>query len=222
VSTLLVTGFEPFGDVQVNPSALIVEHLARTPAPGGVYEVLETKFATAEERIRQLIRLHQPETVVCLGVAPSATAIRLEGLAANLDDARIPDNAGAQPVETSIVPGGSPTLSATLPLDEMLAAVLQLEIPACLSEDAGRFVCNHVMYAALDEIARADMSTRCGFIHVPLTEGALSLEEVITAVERCIAVAQAVGGQPQGPSRGSPAKVSASGSSVVGHWAGST
>jgi pyroglutamyl-peptidase len=222
VSTLLVTGFEPFGEVQVNPSALIVEHLARKAAPGDVYEVLKTEFAAADERIRQLIRLHQPETVVCLGVAPSAMEIRLERVAANLDSARIPDNAGAQPGESPIVPGGSPTLSATLPLDDMLASVLELEIPAALSEDAGRFVCNHVMYAALDEIARTGTSTRCGFIHVPLTGGALSLDDVITAVNRCIAVARAAGGQPQGPSSGSPAKVSASGSSVAGHSAGST
>jgi pyroglutamyl-peptidase len=111
-----------------------------------------------------------------------------------------------------------------LPLDEMLASVLELEIPAALSDDAGRFVCNHVMYAALDEIERADMSVRCGFIHVPLTGDALSLEEVITAVERCIAVARAAppADQPQGPSSGSPAKVSGSGSSVAGHSAGST
>jgi pyroglutamyl-peptidase len=198
--TILVTGFEPFGQLQVNPSALIVEHLARTSAQGTVCEVLDTEFVAAERRIRELIRRHQPETVVCLGVAASASEIRLERQAANLDDARLPDNAGYQPAGTPIVADGSPTLSATLPLDRMLAAVSELGIRAVVSDDAGRYVCNHVMYAALDEIARAGLSTRCGFIHVPLCTGignqddpdaapTLALADVIAAVERCLTIA---------------------------------
>ncbi len=214
--TILVTGFEPFGQLEVNPSALIVEHLMRASSPGMLCEVLQTEFVAAEQRIRQLIRRHQPETVVCLGVASSATKIRLERLAANLDNARLADNAGYQPIESPIVASGSPTLSASLPLDQMLAAVLELGIPAALSDDAGRFVCNHVMYAALDEIARAGLSTRCGFIHVPLCADlaaadlaaadlaaadlaaadladerarTVTLADAIAAVECCIAIA---------------------------------
>ncbi len=196
--TILVTGFEPFGEIRVNPSALIVEHLMRAAPRGVQCEVLRTEFVAAEERIRQLIREHRPETVICVGVAPSAAEVRLERLAANVDNARMPDNAGYQPTESAIVPDGRPTLSVTLPLNRMLAAVLELGIPGVVSDDAGRFVCNHVLYAALDEIAQLGLPTKCGFIHVPLcrgmgnaddagTQSALGLADLIAAVESCIA-----------------------------------
>jgi pyroglutamyl-peptidase len=191
--TILVTGFQPFGEHQVNPSALIVEHLARTAPADIICEVLPTQFIAAEERIRELLRLHTPAVLIALGVAPSATELRLERQAINLDDARLPDNAGYQPTATPIVPGGNDALFATLPLEDMLSAVRALGVPVTISDDAGRYVCNHVMYAALDEILKSALPTRGGFIHVPLctetSPAAISLPQAITAIQRCIAQA---------------------------------
>ena len=200
--TTLVTGFEAFGQLQVNPSALIVDHVRGTAPQGMLCEVLRTEFIAAEARIRELIRAYQPATAICVGVAPPAAEVRLERLAVNLDNARLADNAGYQPVEIPIVPNGRLTLSATLPLERMHAALVANGIPASISDDAGRFVCNHVYYAALDEIARDGLPTRCGFIHVPLCTGIgnaddseakspLGVAELIAAVERCIAAAAA-------------------------------
>ena len=204
MSSLLLTGFEPFGEVPVNPSALVVEHILQSAGGGGsspqlVGEILKTEFRAAESRIRTLIQAHQPDTVIAVGVAPRATGIRLERSAANVDDAHLPDNAGYQPTGVAIVEGGCQTLSASLPLEQMLDALLEMDIPASLSDDAGRYVCNHVMYAALDEIRSTGLRARCGFIHIPLCADLqapgvapasnVTLAQSIAAVERCIAVA---------------------------------
>jgi len=203
--TTLLTGFERFGQIQVNPSALIVDHVRAAAPRGVVCEVLRTEFIAAEARIRELIRTHRPETVICVGVAPSAADVRLERQAANLDNARLADNAGDQPIDAPIVPDGAPMLSASLPLERLQAALVANGIPVSMSDNAGSFVCNHVYYAALDEIARRGLSTRCGFIHVPLCAGignvdagetpsALTLGQLTAAVECCIAAAtEAVG-----------------------------
>jgi pyroglutamyl-peptidase len=206
--TILLTGFEPFGDLQVNPSGRIVEHFAHSAlAPGLVTEVLKTEFRAAGDRMRELIRTHRPEVVMALGVAGSATGVRLERQAANLDDARLPDNAGYQPIGVPIVAGGRPFLASTLPLEPMLAGLLGLGTPTVISDDAGRYVCNHVMYAALDEIQCTGLDTRCGFIHVPrctdlettteaVPEGSmLSFADLIAAIERCLAVVVAASEQ---------------------------
>jgi pyroglutamyl-peptidase len=199
--TILVTGFGPFGGLRANPSALIVEHLARTAPAHMLCEVLRTEFAAAEQRVRELLREHRPSALIALGVAASASDVRLERQAANLDDARQPDNAGHQPTGTPIVAGGRDALFATLPIQEMFAGVRELGVPVSISDDAGRFVCNHVMYAALDEINRSGLPTRCGFIHVPLctdlvpaaeeAPSSISLAQTIAVVERCIAIASA-------------------------------
>ena len=202
---LLLTGFEPFGELGVNPSALVVEHILRGANGHGsdswprlVGEILKTEFQAAGSRVRALIRAQCPDVVIAVGVAPRATGIRLERIAANVDDARLPDNAGYQPNGVPIVATGSPTLTATLPLERMLDAVLELDIPASLSDDAGRYVCNHVMYSALDEIRHGGSGTPCGFIHVPLCSDLdagpecpsnVTLAQVIAAVERCISIA---------------------------------
>jgi pyroglutamyl-peptidase len=209
VQPFLLTGFERFGELRVNPSALVVEDILRRLArgvsdsrPSLVGEILKTEFQAAESRIRGLIRAHRPETVIAVGVAPRATGMRLERVAANVDDARLPDNAGYQPNGVPIVADGSPTLIATLPLERMLDGILDLGIPASISDDAGRYVCNHVMYSALDEIRRGGFGTRCGFIHVPLCSDLeagpecpsnVTLAQLIAAVERCVAIALAAG-----------------------------
>ena len=95
---ILLTGFEPFGPVRVNPSEQIVRRIAAQARARGdrdlLADVLPTEFAAADKRIRRLIRKFRPAAVLCLGVAPQRDKISLERFALNLDDDSLPDNAG--------------------------------------------------------------------------------------------------------------------------------
>jgi len=94
----------------------------------------------------------------------------VERVAINVDDARIPDNAGAQPVDELIAPNGPPAYFATLPVKAMVAAVRAAGVPVELSNSAGTYVCNHVMYGVLHYLAASGHRARAGFIHVPYSE----------------------------------------------------
>lgn len=208
---ILLTGFEPFGSVTRNPSGSIVEHVrsSATGAFAGVAgEVLPTAFAAAGERLRNLIRAHRPQAILCLGVAAERSAIDLERIALNLDDAERPDNAGAAPRGRPIVPEGPVAYRSTLPLDAMHAALQAAGCPVRLSNHAGTFVCNHVFYVARHEVERlglvqAGAAVPCGLVHVPLpveaeTDGhGLTLARLIEAMARCLEVLRAGGAAPR-------------------------
>jgi pyroglutamyl-peptidase len=188
---LLLTGFNSFHGVGVNPSQLVVEHFARRGDPAVTAEVLPTEYAAAGRRIRSLIRDRQPAVVLSLGVAQSRAAVCLERVALNLNDCETPDNAGVVATARPIVAGAAPAYLATLPLDAMLAALRSASVPSAITNHAGTFVCNHVFYSALHEAEQAGLPTRCGFLHLPAlatTElpGGLPLETMIDAVERCL------------------------------------
>ena len=187
--TILLTGFSPFHGVETNPSQWIVEHFAAQKRDL-ITAVLPTEYAASGEKIRALIREHQPDVVLSLGVAQSRTSISLERVALNLNDTETPDNAGDVATGRLIEADAPLAYWSTLPLDALLAALKGAEIPAAITNHAGAFVCNHVFFSARHEIERASMATRCGFVHVPaITEGdkpGLSLAVMIRAVELCI------------------------------------
>jgi pyroglutamyl-peptidase len=196
---ILVTGFEPFGTLAANPSALIVEELAQRH-PELRVAILPTEFAAAERAIRDLLSSHSFDAYIAVGVAAATPFVRLERTARNLDDSATPDNAGDQRTATAIVPDGPESLTSTLPLPEMLVALEQSGVNAVISDDAGGYVCNHVFYTARAFIDSQSMPTRCGFIHVPLNseqivgpddqrEG-LPLRTLIDTVECCLQVVQ--------------------------------
>lgn len=199
---ILVTGFEPFGRTAANPSQAIVEALRQTVGSERpdqlVTDVLPTEFRAAGDRIVALIREHQPDAVVSLGLAASASAIRLERVALNLNDAAIPDNSGDLASGRLVDPTGPIGYWSTLPLDAMLAALKERDIPAIISNHAGAYVCNHVFYTARCEVERLGRETPCGFVHVPLmTEQAITppapgaslpLATMVEAVKCCLAV----------------------------------
>ena len=199
---ILVTGFEPFDGLAVNPSQAIVDSLARTgsvsPGIELVTEILPTEFRAAGDRIVMLIREHQPDAVVSVGLAASAFAIRLERHALNLNDSLRPDNGGDLASGRLIDPDGPIGYWSTLPLDAMLRALKGRDIPAIISNHAGAYVCNHVFYTARRELERSGRDTPCGFIHVPLMAdqdaplppGAarLPLATMVEAVACCLGV----------------------------------
>ncbi len=190
---ILLTGFNPFGKLEANPSQLIVEGIAERGHPGIVAEVLPTEYRRAGERIKSLIQAYQPEAIICLGVAQSRNVISLERLAVNLDDSGKPDNAGMYIFGKTIVPDGPRIYHSTLPLTHMYVTLQQQGIPVVFSHDAGRFVCNHVFYVARHELEQLGHDAACGFIHLPgirddENPDGLPLDTMEEAIECCLNV----------------------------------
>ena len=157
--SVLLTGFEPFGGEEVNPSSRIAASLHGTLVAGHpvVGLTLPVEFGVARRRLRAAIKAHDPVVVLCLGVARRRTAISLERVAINIDDAAIPDNGGCQPRDAPIVQRGPVAYWSTLPLRAMAAAIERVGVPVELSTTAGTYVCNHVFYGLMHAIrARRD------------------------------------------------------------------
>jgi pyroglutamyl-peptidase len=165
----LVTGFEPFGKNDVNPSQLIAEAL------DGV--VLPVSYARAGDALRAAIDERDPELVVCFGLADGRTAVTVERFAHNLDEASTIDNDGTNGIGAEIDPAGPLAFRSTLPVDELVAALRDADIPADVSRDAGGFLCNHVFYVLMQT---QKPGRRGGFVHVPPLE-ALPLETQLRA-----------------------------------------
>lgn len=192
---VLLTGFDPFGGETINPSweavrALQGKHIAGRRV---VARQLPTSFSQAPALLLDALHSVEPDLVICVGQAGGRTKISLERIAINVCDARIPDNDGAQPREVPAIPRGPDGLFSTLPLHACLAAMQAASIPAEISNNAGTYVCNQVMYVLLHELRRHPQS-RGGFLHIPfIPEQALyhrdapsmALDKVIEAL-RCI------------------------------------
>ena len=193
---VLLTGFEPFGGESRNPSAEIVQHLHGRILLGRRMEgrVLPCVFGEATRQLRAHVRRLRPEFVICLGFAASRKAITPERVALNLEDARIPDNAGAQPIDRPIMKGGPAALWSTLPVKAIVAALQEAGLPATVSQTAGTFVCNHVFYGLM-HLLRRRRDVRGGFIHLPPTTlpdqagAGLPWAHLVQGMERAIEVA---------------------------------
>jgi pyroglutamyl-peptidase len=167
--TILVTGFEPFGGEALNPAEELLRGLegARVADHAVVTALLPVAFG---EGLRVLEReLERVRPVVLLGVGQAGGRARLsvERVALNLIDARIPDNAGLQPVDVPVIPGAPPAYFSSLPVKLMLKAMLERGVPAELSMSAGTYVCNAVFFAMEHLAATRTPGLRAGFIHVP-------------------------------------------------------
>lgn len=170
---ILLTGFEPFGEVAVNPSGQVARALDGASIGGArvIGMELPCRFGVALDLLGEALRRHRPEVVVVLGVAVDRDAITPERIAVNLDDARLADNAGLRPVGSVIVPNGPAAYWSRLPVKAMVRDMVRAGIPASLSMTAGTYVCNHVFYGLMHTVRRRS-GVRAGFIHVPgLTNG---------------------------------------------------
>jgi pyroglutamyl-peptidase len=194
---VLVTGFEPFGGEAVNPSWMAAQALhGREIASHRVIGAqLPTAFDRSLEALRELLLRHRPRLVICAGQAGGRTALSLERVAINVNDARVRDNAGAQPIDTPVVPDGPAAYFSTLPIKALLLALTEEGIRAEVSQTAGTFVCNHVFYGLMHELAaRPELrGTRGGFIHVPWLPGqgqpSMQLEEIVEGLRVAIGCA---------------------------------
>lgn len=196
---VLVTGFDPFGGGRVNPSWMAVQGLHGRQIGGHrvVGAQLPTVFGESLAELRSLLTHLRPALVICLGQAGGRAALSLERVAINVNDARIPDNAGKQPIDTPVIAGGPDAYFTNLPIKAMLAALLDAGINAEVSQTAGTYVCNHVFYALMHELAaRPELRlTRGGLIHVPWLpaqgQPSMRLDEVVRGVRLAIECALA-------------------------------
>lgn len=169
---LLLCGFEAFNGERVNPAWTVAERLAGASLDGVRIDALclPCVFGEALEVLDGALAAGPtPVLIVALGQAAGRSDITPERVAINLDDARIPDNAGRQPVDEAIVPGGPPAYFSTLPLKAIVHALIEAGVPAAVSNTAGTFVCNHVFYGLMHRLAtRPDLvGVRGGFVHLP-------------------------------------------------------
>ncbi len=167
---ILITGFEPFGGDPVNPSALVCRALHGQPVAHAVVHAVELPcvFGGALRVLDQALAETAPVLVIALGLAAGRGEISVERVALNIDDARIPDNAGAQPVDVPVVQGGPAAWFSTLPVKAIVSGLRRAGLPAAVSQTAGTFVCNHVFYGLQHRLAGSGV--RSGFLHLPLIE----------------------------------------------------
>jgi pyroglutamyl-peptidase len=201
---ILLTAFEPFGGDPVNPSLLIARQLQGETVAGARVVAVELPcvFHRALSVLDGALERIRPTLAVALGLAAGREGLSIERVAINVDDARIPDNVGAQPVDEAIVPGGPAAWFSTLPIKAMVAALNQAGVPASVSQTAGTFVCNHVFYGLQQRLAGTGV--RSGFIHVPLLpeqahrhpgQPVLALAEQVRGVRLALEVALAHSGE---------------------------
>ena len=168
--SVLLTGFAPFGGETINPSWQAVSALDGAEIAGHrvVARRLPVEFGASLSALRDAIHETSPALVLCVGQAGGRAHLSLERVAINVDDARIPDNNGAQPIDVPVVDGGPVAYFATLPIKAMLADLIAHGIPAEISQTAGTYVCNHAFYGVMHAL-RDYPGIRGGFIHIPYT-----------------------------------------------------
>ena len=195
-STVLVTGFDPFGGSKTNPSWHAVHRLNDRVIAGRriVGAEVPTVFDASLLRLAQLMEEYEPELVVCTGQAAGRAAISLERIAINVNDARIPDNAGRKPIDTPVIPNAPAAYFTKLPIKAMLQALLDESVNAEVSQTAGTFVCNHVFYGLMHILAQPRWQhVRGGLIHVPWLpeqgQPSMRIDEIVRGLEIAIACA---------------------------------
>lgn len=170
--TLLLTGYEPFGDHESNPSGRVARDLDGETVEGHdvVGRVLPVEFDAVGPRMCDLIAEHDPAAVVATGLSAGRTAVNVERVGINVDDCvGLPDNADANPHDERIAPDGPAAYLATLPATTIVESLLDRGIPARLSNTAGTHLCNHVLFETLRYLDDAGRDRPAGFIHLPST-----------------------------------------------------
>ena len=192
---LLLTAFTPFDGEKINP-ALEAVKLVKDRIGNLLIVKLEvpTVFGKSIDTVREAIEREKPDFVLSIGQAGGRAEICPERVAINIDDARIPDNEGNQPIDEPIFPDGENAYFSTLPVKAMVEAIRKEGLPSSLSNSAGTYVCNHLMYGVLYYLDKRPV-IKAGFIHVPYIPEqtknkkempALELSEIVRGLEAAI------------------------------------
>jgi pyroglutamyl-peptidase len=169
LQNVLVTGFGPFGGEPINPALEAIKRLDGRIIEGCrvvTGELPVARFRSIEAIIR-LIGESDPQLVLAVGQAGGRLEITPERVAINVDDYRIADNDGQQPIDEPVVPGGPAAYLSTLPIKAMVRVMRGAGVPASVSNSAGTFVCNHLFYGLMHHLAQSGNAIRGGFVHIP-------------------------------------------------------
>ncbi len=189
---IIVTGFDPFGGETINPSIECVKALPEIEGVELIRLELPTVFKESAKRLNEVINDVKPDAVLSVGQAGGRPGITMERIAINVDDARIPDNISQQPIDETIQTEGEAAYFTTLPIKRIVKAIREAGISAEVSNSAGTFVCNHIMYQSLFAATKADKPFKAGFMHIPFIpeqttdKPSLSLEESTKALQIAI------------------------------------
>ena len=192
---LLLTAFTPFDGERINPALEAVKLVKDKIGKLKIVKLeVPTVFGKSIETVREAIEREKPDFVLSIGQAGGRAEITPERVAINLDDARIPDNEGNQPIDEPIFPDGENAYFSTLPVKAMVEAIRKEGLPSSLSNSAGTYVCNHLMYGVLYYLDKRP-SMKAGFIHVPYIPEqvkdkkempALPLSDIVRGLEAAI------------------------------------
>ena len=193
---ILVTGFDPFGQDTMNPAIEAVKRLPDTIAGAEIIKLeIPTVFNKSAEVTREAMAKHDVDYVLNIGQAGGRFDLTPERVAINLDDARIPDNEGNQPIDVEIKADGEPAYFSQHPVKAMVTAMKNAGLPASVSNTAGTFVCNHIMYQSLYLTHKEFPKAKAGFMHVPFLPEqvlersgmpAMSLEDITRGIVAAI------------------------------------
>ena len=165
---ILLTAFDPFGGEPVNPAQEAVEAVRDNIAGAQIVkQIVPTVFGKSIETVHEAMKRENPDVTLCIGQAGGRIGMTPERVAINLNDARIPDNEGNQPLDTPIFKDGKNAYFTKLPAKAMVENIIKAGIPASVSYTAGTYVCNHLMYGVLYYIDKEFPNMRGGFMHVP-------------------------------------------------------
>ena len=195
---ILLTAFDPFGGETINPALEAVNAVGDNAAGCEIVKLtVPTVFGRSVDVVTEAIASQKPDAVLMIGQAGGRSAITPERFAVNVMDARIADNAGKTPVDEPIREDGPAAYFSTLPIKKMTEAIRAAGLPAAVSDTAGTFVCNQLMYGVLDYIARCCPGIPAGFMHVPfapaqtaargLQAPSMSITDITAGVEAAIA-----------------------------------
>lgn len=193
---ILITAFDPFGGESVNPALEAVKQMKDEIAGAQIVKLeIPTVFKKSIEKIHEVMKTEKPDAVLSIGQAGGRFGVTPERVAINVDDARIKDNEGNQPIDTPIFSDGQPAYFSSLPVKAMVQAIHDKGLPSSLSNSAGTFVCNHVMYGVLYYIDKEFPGVRGGFIHVPYITAqvvdkkdmpSMGTADIVTALEAAV------------------------------------
>lgn len=199
---VLLTGFEPFDGEGVNPSWEVARALDGWVHDGATVHArrIACVFGTALRELDAAIDELQPQLVICIGQAGGRSEVTPERVAINVDDGRICDNAGCQPIDVPVVAGAPAAYFSSLPIKAIVRDLRAAGVPAGVSNTAGTFVCNHLFYGLMHRIASRPTTAglRGGFIHIPylLSQAArfpgapgMAVETLVAALRIAVATA---------------------------------
>ena len=168
---ILVTGFDPFGGEKINPALETIKRLPDTILGAQIIKLeIPTVVGKSLAKIKEAVEKENPDAVLSIGQAGGRSEITVERVGINIDDCRIPDNEGNQPIDEPVIKGGPAAYFVTVPIKAIVENIKAHNIPASISNTAGTFICNHVCYGVAHLAAArtaAGKPMKSGFIHIP-------------------------------------------------------